>query len=216
MPAHGEVGTMRVAAIVLAAGGSTRLGQPKQLLRSEDEPLVVRAVRAAETVASPPVIVVTGAETHSIEAALQALPLAQAIFNPEWETGMGSSIRTGISALLAVGTPFDAVLLLVCDQPLVRDPLLRQLCAAYRETGKRVIASEYGDTWGVPCLFDRTVLPELAALSGGSGARSIIEAHRRAGDAAAVAFPSGAFDIDTTADWERWQQQSERARDQTL
>lgn len=206
MHTGGTVSPARIASVVLAAGGSTRLGQPKQLLRYAGETLVARTARTAITAGCHPVVVVTGANNIQVEAALEALPSVRSVHNGDWETGMGSSTRAGILALDASGTEFDAVLLLVCDQPLVNEDVLLRLCAAHRETGSNVVASEYGGVWGVPCLFDRALLPELAALDGASGAKSVIERHRRIGDATAILFPGGAFDVDTPADWERWQE----------
>ncbi|MBC8136439.1 MAG: nucleotidyltransferase family protein [Fibrella sp.] len=195
-----------VAAVILAAGGSTRLGEPKQLLRYQGEPLVARAVRSAGDIGSSPVVVVTGANAAAVEAALQPVPFARPVFNADWQAGMGSSIRTGIAAVLASDIFFDAVLLLVCDQPLVDETLLLRLCEAYRATEKKIVAAEYGDAWGVPCLFERSVLPELATLTGSGGAKPVIERCRRTGDAISIPFPGGAFDVDTPADWERWQE----------
>lgn len=206
MLAHDNVTPVRVAAVILAAGGSTRLGQPKQLLRDHDETLVSRVARITDHIGCSPVVVVTGANASDVEAALESVPFAHPVFNPNWEMGMGSSIRIGVSAILSEEISFDAVLLLVCDQPLVSETLLLRIYEAYRDSGKQVIASEYGDVWGVPCLFDKTVLPELLALSGASGAKSVIERHRKTGDAITVPFPGGAFDVDTPDDWQRWQE----------
>lgn len=196
---------LRIAAVILAAGGSTRLGRPKQLLPYGGEVLVSRIARLTESCGCSPIVVVTGASASEVEAALQSLPLAQTVFNPDWETGMGSSASVGVSAALQSEIPFDAVLLLVCDQPLVSETLLRDICETYRRTGKSVVASEYDAIYGVPCLFDRSVLPELVALRGASGAKSVIERYRKAGDAISVPFPEGTLDVDTPADWERWQ-----------
>lgn len=194
----------RIAAVILAAGGSTRLGRPKQLLVYEGEPLVTRVARVTRNVGCFPVVVVTGAESAGVVAALEGIASVRTVFNPRWESGMGSSIGVGVDVLQAEGPLFDAVLLLVCDQPLVDEALLRDICAVYRATGKKVVASEYGEIWGVPCLFDRSVLPELAALDGAPGAKSVIRRHRQSGDAITVPFPGGAFDVDTPADWQQW------------
>lgn len=206
MLARNNVNLIRVAAVILAAGGSTRLGQPKQLLRYHDETLVSHVARITGHIDCSPVVVVTGANASEVEAALKPMSFARPVFNSDWETGMGSSIRVGVSAILSVAESFDAVLLLVCDQPLVSETLLLRICEAYRDSGRQVVASEYGDIWGVPCLFDQAVLPELLALSGASGAKSVIERYRKMGDAITVPFPGGAFDVDTPDDWQRWQE----------
>ncbi|MBC8139725.1 MAG: nucleotidyltransferase family protein [Fibrella sp.] len=206
MPAGNNVRPLHLAAVILAAGGSTRLGQPKQLLRFQGEPFVTRIARITDDIGCSPIVIVTGSSAPEVEGVLEPLPFTRTVFNPDWETGMGSSIRAGISALLADGTSFDAVLLLVCDQPLVSETLLFHISETYQDSGKKVVASEYNGIWGVPCVFDRDILPELAALGATGGAKSVIERHRRAKDAISVPFPGGAFDVDTPADWERWQQ----------
>ncbi|MBC7806105.1 MAG: nucleotidyltransferase family protein [Akkermansiaceae bacterium] len=206
MPADSNVKPLRLAAVILAAGGSTRLGQPKQLLHFRGESFVTRAARVTNDVGCSPIVIVTGASAPEVEGVLEPLPFTRTVFNPDWETGMGSSIRAGISALLADGASFDAVLLLVCDQPLVSEALLFHISETYRNSGKKVVASEYNDIWGVPCLFDQDILPELADLGATGGAKSVIERHRRAGDAISIPFPGGVFDVDTPADWERWQE----------
>ncbi len=206
MSADGTVNPARIATVILAAGGSTRLGRPKQLLNFRGEPLVTRAARVAGNVGCFPVIVVTGANAPEVASALESTPFVHPVFNPDWESGMGSSIAVGVSALLTRSAPFDAVLLLVCDQLLVSTESILRLCEAHRETGKSVVASGYGNVWGVPCLFDRVVLPELAGLRGAGGAKPIIERYREKGDAVSVLFPGGLCDVDTPADWERWQQ----------
>ena len=190
------------AAIILAAGGSTRLGRPKQLLSYHGETLVARTVRIVQAISFSPIVLVTGANAPEVEAAVSA-PDVHTVFNPDWQAGMGDSIRTGVAALLSENAAPVAVLLSVCDQPFLSEDLLRLLCETRHTTGKKIVASEYGETWGVPCIFDHAVLSELAALSGANGARSVTERYRKTGDAVAVSFPEGVFDIDTPADWER-------------
>ena len=191
-----------VGAIILAAGGSTRLGRPKQLLMLHGETLVARVVRVVQAASLAPVVVVTGGNAPEVEAAVRGGGV-HAVFNPDWQDGMGGSVRTGIATLLSESPAIAATVLLVCDQPFVGADLLRLLGETYHATGKKIVAAEYGGTWGVPCLFNRSVFAELAALDGASGARAVIERHRSAGDAMAVAFPKGDWDVDTPADWER-------------
>jgi molybdenum cofactor cytidylyltransferase len=187
----------RHGAIVLAAGGSSRLGRPKQLLELGGEPLVRRAARAAAEAAYAPIVVVVGAEEAAVRRALESGAFAIAV-NERWKTGIASSIRAGIEALLAQRPDAEGALLAACDQPLVGAAHLALLAGALGG-GKAIAASSYGGTAGVPALFAREVFPELLALEGDRGAKRVI-----ASDPARVAvvdLPGGERDVDTEKDW---------------
>jgi molybdenum cofactor cytidylyltransferase len=184
---------MRVAAVILAAGGSTRLGQPKQLLVTGGETLVESAVRAAREAGCKPVLVVTGAVPLSTTGV--------AIANAEWEQGIGTSIRCGVQHIAAQQPTPDAVLLLTCDQPLVDAELLRTLITTRQATGKPIVASSYAGTLGIPALFDRSCWEELGRLPNESGAKPIITSDPTR--VAGVPFVGGEIDIDTPADLAR-------------
>lgn len=184
---------MNIAAVVLAAGSSSRLGQPKQLLEFNGEPLLHRAARAALEAGCAPVLVVLGAKAAFCRPAIADLPV-QIVDNKEWKSGLASSVRCGIAALPDTAS---AAILLTCDQPHVSADLLRQLIAASRD-GENMAASQYAGTIGIPALFPRRSFPELLALTGGNGAKSLL---RKGADAVGcVPFPEGRIDIDTPAD----------------
>ena len=186
-----------VGVILLAAGGSRRLGTPKQLLQdSSGETLIVRAVQTALASACRPVGVVLGAAADTIRPVLDGLPVTVAV-NPDWETGMAGSLQVGLAAL---GNA-DAALVMLCDQPGVTPALLNSLADAYQTTGHALVACEYGGTVGVPALFDRSLFPELLALRGEQGARRVIQSY--AGPQSRVPFPEGLSDVDTAADMAR-------------
>jgi molybdenum cofactor cytidylyltransferase len=194
----GSLERMRnVAAVILAAGGSSRLGRPKQLLTFRGETLVRRAVRAAAEAGCDPVIVVVGDLGDAIRIELQPTS-AIIVENPDWQRGLGTSIRRGLQEV--VGS-IDAVVLLTCDQPLVDKAVIAELIAMSEKTGKPMVASSYANTLGVPALFDRSCFADLLALPDDSGAKTLIAA--RPNDVAAVAFEPGALDIDTPEDFER-------------
>ena len=207
-----------VALVVLAAGGSRRLGAPKQLVRWRGRTLLRRAVetalacvhhrgadagRAAHAaraapVALGPVVVVLGADARSMRAELDGLPVHVTV-NRRWRDGIASSLRAGLRAALAAsgrGGP-AAVLFLTCDQPFVTPSLLRRLVQQFRR-GAPIVACAYAGTLGVPALFGRTYLREILSLKGDTGAKRILARHRVA--VAPVRFARGATDVDRPGD----------------
>lgn len=191
-----------IATILLAAGRSGRLGQPKQLLIQDGQTLVRRMARAALSLNAGPVVVVLGAHAELIRAEIAELP-GQVVFNSDWQTGMASSLRAGLNALSC--TPLNAFLVLLTDQPHVTPDLLQQLIDTYRQTGRGIVACQYGepDHLGVPALFDIRYEPDFMALTGDVGARKLIR--RYAHDCATVPFPPGSVDLDTPDDLANWQ-----------
>jgi molybdenum cofactor cytidylyltransferase len=190
----------QVGIVILAAGGSSRLGQPKQLLLYRGKTLLRHTVDTALAVESAPVIVVLGAYAETIRAELAGLDVAL-IENSAWSEGMGSSVRVGLEALLAMHVEIGAVLFLLCDQPLLKVEMLRRLIERHREDGCAIAASEYGDALGAPALFDKRLFPELLTLPDAAGAKQIIERHRE--DAVVIPFAGGVIDIDTADDYKR-------------
>ena len=186
-----------IGAVVLAAGGSSRLGRPKQLLSFRGQTLVRRAVRAATEAQCNPVIIVIGPAGEAIRDELRATS-ALVVENAEWQSGLGTSIRCGLRQCAA---SIDAIVLLACDQPLLDATVIAALIAAHEKIGKAIIASSYADTLGIPALFDRSCFEALLALPDNSGAKSLIAA--RPDGVASIAFEEGAIDIDTPEDFER-------------
>ena len=191
---------MNVACIVLAAGGSTRLGSPKQLLVYEGKTLLRRAAETALATGCRPVVVVLGAGAEAHRTELAGLD-ACVVVNPTWERGMGSSLRLGMAALENEARA-DAVLLTLCDQPFVGKDELERLIHAW-DGGRQcsIAAAAYGETLGVPAVFGREYFNELAALPDAAGAKPILQRH--ATHTAAVPMPEAATDIDTREQYER-------------
>ena len=190
----------KIGAIILAAGGSTRMGSPKQLLKFEGTTLLRRAVSSAMDAGCDPVIVVTGSASEEVRGELDGLDVHE-IFNAEWQTGMASSIKVGIGEIKRADPEVGAVVIMVCDQPHVTAELMRLLIAAHRARTKSIVASKYGEDFGVPALFDKKHLDELNELEGDRGAKAIIKKH--AEDAEFVDFPEGVIDVDTPDDLRR-------------
>lgn len=189
-----------VGALILAAGSSSRMGTPKQLLQFRGLTLLRRAVLAALGAGCRPVFVVTGAHAEQTGGELRGLDVRE-VFNARWAEGMASSVRAGVGALLETAPETAAVVLLLCDQPYVTAEVVASLVAAHRANGSPVVASQYGGSYGVPALFGRRLFAELSRLEGGAGAKQVIKRH--AAQAHFIPFPGGEFDVDTPDDFSR-------------
>ncbi len=137
---------MAIATIILAAGGSSRLGQPKQLIQSNGETLVRRMAQQALALRAGPVVVVLGANQDRIMKELTGLAITTVV-NPTWAEGMASSLRTGLRALDTEST--EAFLVVLTDQPYVTADLLQQLIDTRQSTGRGIIASRYAEPDGI-------------------------------------------------------------------
>lgn len=186
---------MTVAAVILAAGASRRLGQPKQLVIWEGEPLLRRAARVARESGFRPVRVVLGAGAEACRDVLAGLEV-EIVLNAAWEEGLGSSVRAGVAAL---PSEVDGLLLLVCDQPALERGLLDRFLAAHAADPDRVVASCYAGIRGIPALFPRRRFPELSALRGDRGARGLLGGV----GVLEIPFPGGEEDLDTPEDLAR-------------
>jgi molybdenum cofactor cytidylyltransferase len=186
----------RIGAIVLAAGGSTRLGFPKQLIVYEGAPLVRRAAMAALQAGASPVVVVLGADAAMVESALSGLDSVTTVLNDKWATGLASSLATGLRAVLEE-TDCDAVLVTLADQPLVDAAALERLLSAF-DAEHRIVAAVYDGTIGVPAVFAREHVAELMRLTGDAGAGQWLRS--RSNEVTCVELGIGALDIDTRAD----------------
>lgn len=197
--------TVPPALLLLAAGASARLGQPKQLLPYQGRTLLRRAAETAAATGCRPLVLVTGAAHEALLPQVAGLPFVVA-HNAQWAEGMGSSVRAGMAALDAAYPPLGAqvrpaaVLLLLCDQPLLTAAHLRELLRVQRETGRAAVASAYAGTVGVPVAFGPALFGRLRALSGAGGARALLASLPPA-ELASIAFADGAVDVDTPAQY---------------
>ena len=190
----------RVGAVVLAAGSSSRMGVPKQTLQFRGQSMLRRAALAALGAGCRPVVVVTGAHAEQSRGELRGLNVLEVV-NALWETGMASSVRAGVEGLVGADPEVAAAVLMLCDQPHVTAEVISGLVAAYRATGRPVVASEYGGSFGVPALFGRALFAELARLEGSAGAKQVIKRH--AAEAHFLPFSGGEVDVDTPDDFSR-------------
>jgi molybdenum cofactor cytidylyltransferase len=196
-----------VGIVILAAGGSTRLGRPKQLLPYQGRSLLRRAAETAIATSCRPVIVVLGATADACRSELQDLPVLT-VQNPDWTEGLSSSIRLGVATLQAASPPpLDAAIVMLCDQPLLTAAILEALVTTFETTDCEIVASDYGGASGVPALFHHRLFPELLRLTGPQGAKQVMRLH--AEQTRAIPFPDGAIDVDTPADYEKLKRASE-------
>ena len=188
-----------IGIILLAAGESSRLGTPKQLLLLEGRTLLQHALEFANGSNAHPVVVILGAGSDTIKQGID-VSTEHVIVNAEWQEGIASSIRSGINALVEISPVVEGAILLFCDQPYVTSTLLNKLMETYKETGKPVVACSYDNTFGPPVFFHKTIFPELLQLKGDIGARGVIRQH--VDDVELILFPKGNIDIDTEADYQ--------------
>ena len=191
-----------VGLIILAAGASTRMGSPKQLLPYQGRSFIRHITEVAIASLCQPIAVVLGAHAERIKPEISQFPI-QIVENQQWAEGMSTSIRVGLEALLAMNPNLEAVAIALCDQPFVSSPILERIVEAYHLTGKPIIASEYSGTLGVPALFNRTLFSELMTLKSTEGAKKLIKKHIH--EVFSVSFPEGVIDIDTPKDYEQLQ-----------
>ena len=187
-----SLGPGPVALLLLAAGASTRMGQPKQLLPYHGRTLLRHAAEIAVASGCAPIVLVTGSVHEALIGEVSDLSI-QAVRNENWESGMASSIQTGLLAVAP--SQFRAVLIMLTDQPLVTPELLRQLAVRQHQTQAPIVATAYGDILGVPAVFNRAMLPALLKLQGAQGAARLIASLGPA--VGQVVFPAGLLDVDT-------------------
>jgi molybdenum cofactor cytidylyltransferase len=189
---------MSVAAIIVAAGSSSRLGRPKQLVMIDGEPLLQRAIRIAHEAGAAPVVVVLGAYRKAIEEAVD-FGAALIAVNGEWEEGIASSIREGIRAVEMNAADAAGALLMSCDQPRVTSDHLRGMITRFvLQSEPTVVASAYAGIRGIPAIFPRQAYPDLMALRGDQGARQLFD--ERAWRLVSMPLAGGEVDIDEPED----------------
>jgi molybdenum cofactor cytidylyltransferase len=188
---------VEVAALVLAAGGSSRMGSAKQLLEVDGRSLVRRATDAALQSRCASVRVVTGCEADRVAAEVVGTG-ALVVRNAAWRDGLSASIAAGVSAATADAQP-DGILVLLGDQPHVDSEVLDALLAAFSGEPDAIAACAYAGRVGVPAVFGGSWFAELRRLSGDRGARDLLQDVRNR--VRVVAFEAAALDIDTPEDW---------------
>jgi molybdenum cofactor cytidylyltransferase len=187
-----------IAALILAAGQSLRMGSPKLLLRVGGHTLLRHVIGNARRSRCDDVLVVVGDAADRVGREAREAG-ARTVLNPRYREGMGTSLACGIAAL---PPDCEAVVILLGDQPRVAAEIVNALIDAYQATGKPIVASRYGAVRGVPALIARELFSDAGSLSGDQGGRSLVERHPDL--VVEVALPEGAaWDVDTREDFAR-------------
>jgi molybdenum cofactor cytidylyltransferase len=189
---------MRLSILILAAGNSSRLGYPKQLIEFEGQTLIERITEIALTV-SEDILIILGGNADMIKPKLERFEdTVSTVFNPDWQQGMGTSIRVGVEKL---ADKSDLILILLSDQPFISKVLLQNMMQVFANSQNPIVSCVYKKALGVPMLFDKTMFPELLNLNGERGAKSFLSHYKNS--ISMVDFPQGVFDIDTIEDVEK-------------
>ncbi|PRY51583.1 molybdenum cofactor cytidylyltransferase [Arcticibacter pallidicorallinus] len=194
------------AIIILAAGSSRRMGQPKQLLRIQGKTLLRHTIDEAKILLPSSVFVVVGANADVVNSELSHDPNIHICYNALWHEGMASSIKTGLTSALAHNAVIKGCLISVCDQPFLTREIYAGLIAAHKKNPGRIIASLYRDVAGVPVLFDSDYFQHLMTLNGQQGAKKLLNSP--AFKTLHVPFPNGHIDLDTPEDYKRYLSQA--------
>jgi molybdenum cofactor cytidylyltransferase len=189
-----------IGIILLAAGSSSRMGRPKQLLPIDGEPLLVRSVKAAVSSKAHELVVVLGSNFQSHREVIAGFPI-EVIENQEWQKGMGNSLKKGLIHLKDKNDSLDAVIVLVCDQPYLSSDIINKLIEEFEQTKRKIVASIYAGIIGVPALFDSSMFEKILHLDDEQGAKKLIQQQQLA-NVKAVEFPKGIIDLDFPEDYE--------------
>lgn len=193
---------LRVGIVLLAAGASSRMGQPKQLLPFDGSTLLRHAIANACASRAADVALVLGGNANVVEEANRSISQfskLHVILNESWVEGLSSSIQSGLRSLKERHPGLDGVLIMTCDQPFVSTAVLDELMLKFESLEYLVLACSYAETFGIPALFHESLFPDLLELRGDGGAKKVIERYKE--HAYFVEFPDGQVDIDTPDDY---------------
>jgi molybdenum cofactor cytidylyltransferase len=188
-----------VLGVVLAAGGSTRMGRPKQLAELDGRPLLAHVLRALDNAPVDRVVVALGGAAGEVLEHVD-LGRAEPLVVEGWAAGMGHVLA---STLAQAGDDWAAVVVLLGDQPLVPAGAVTRVVEAWRAGAGPVVPATYGGRPGHPRLFDRRLLPDLLRLTGDTGARDLLAAHPDQVHRVEVGDLGSDADVDVEADLER-------------
>ena len=193
------VNTQNIALLILAAGSSTRMGKPKQLLPWNGTTLLGNAINNALASRSKNVVVVLGSRAEVIRSEILVDGI-ETVENSNWRLGLGNSIATGIKFLLKKTEDFDGVLIMLADQPLIDTDYLNLMITLFYDVPQSIVATAYENRAGVPALFHRRYFNVLAGLEEDYGAKEIIEHNET--EVYKIDPTEKSFDIDTQSQYQ--------------
>ncbi len=189
--------TEKLSILILAAGNSSRLGSPKQLIEFEGQTLIERITETALSISEDVLIVLGGNSELILPKLVRFEDTISIVFNPDWKEGMGTSIRIGVEKLAENS---DLIIISLSDQPFISKVLLQNMLQTYAKTQNPIVSCTYSNTLGVPILFHKSVFSELLKLNGDKGAKSFLHLYKNR--ISTIDFPEGIVDIDTLEDVE--------------
>jgi molybdenum cofactor cytidylyltransferase len=189
---------MKTGIIILAAGNSSRMGKPKQLLNYKGKTLLQTVIDEALKTDCKPIIVVLGANAEEI-ASKHNNDQIHFVINESWENGMASGIAAGLSSVIDNNIEIESVIIAVSDQVFIKMTNFSHLIEKQNETGKNIVASKYAETIGTPVLFRKHYFDALLSLKGTDGAKKLLKQYSQ--DVETVPFELGEIDIDTETDY---------------
>lgn len=186
---------MNTAIIILAAGASSRMGAPKQLLLVDGKTLIKRICETAMDTPCHPIVTVLGANRNLIRKETDRMPIT-VIDNPQWENGMSSSIKMGLAGAYMTEKAIEAAIFLTVDMPYVNAELINKMIEKAESDEKiEIVACKYDSQMGIPVLFKRTLFTDLLELTGDEGAKKVVLKNKD--KTAFIDFPEGKLDLDT-------------------
>ncbi|XCF05367.1 nucleotidyltransferase family protein [Tamlana crocina] len=190
-----------IVLVILAAGESKRMGEPKQLLPWQGKTLIERTIEKALAIHVKNVFIILGANYFVIKNKIKNYPV-EIIVNSEWKSGLGASISRAVSGLMDVVPKFDGAMFILADQPFVTSSYLKQMLTCFKPNSKQILTTKYNDgKLGVPTIFNRCYFEELSNLSEDKGANTIIKKYGNF--VLSLDAPFENMDIDTEEDYER-------------
>lgn len=186
---------MNTAIIILAAGASSRMGAPKQLLLVDGKTLIKRICDTAMDTPCHPIVAVLGANRNLIRQETERMPIT-VIDNPQWENGMSSSIKMGLAGAYMTEKAIEAAIFLTVDMPYVSAELINKMIEKAESDEKiEIVACKYNSQMGIPVLFKRSLFTDLLELTGDEGAKKVVIKNKD--KTAFIDFPEGKLDLDT-------------------
>jgi molybdenum cofactor cytidylyltransferase len=186
---------MNTAIVILAAGASSRMGAPKQLLLVDGKTLIKRICDTAMDTSCHPIVTVLGANRNLIRKETERMPIT-VIDNPQWENGMSSSIKMGLAGAYMTEKAIEAAIFLTVDMPYVSAELINKMIEKAESDEKiEIVACKYDGQIGVPVLFKRSIFTDLLELTGDEGAKKVVIKNKD--KTVFIDFPEGKLDLDT-------------------